>query len=197
MKTRATPLLALLPALTLAGCISLSPKIPPRLLRLSPTATAPANGGQILSKGLAVAVSYPSAPVELSNNRVPVRTGASELAYVKDAQWIDSPAHLFRDLLAETITARTGRPSLTPRDASLGVGPRLGGRLVAFGIDADTNQASVVYDATLVRSGEQVETRRFEAHVPVTGTISETSAGAALNAAANDAAIQVADWVGR
>jgi cholesterol transport system auxiliary component len=197
MKTRAIPLLTLLPALALAGCVSLSPKVPPRLLRLSPAAAAPANGGQMLSKGLAVAVSYPSAPVELSNNRVAVRSGASELAYVKDAQWIDSPAHLFRDLLAETITARTGRPTLTPRDASLGAGPRLGGRLVEFGIDANANQASVIYDATLVRSGDQAETRRFEAHAPVSGAISEASAGAALNTAANDAAAQVADWVGR
>jgi cholesterol transport system auxiliary component len=195
MMKRALPLLAL--PLALAGCVSFGAKVPPQLLRLTPSAEAPANNGVVLGKGMAVSVSFPSAPVELSNNRVPVRIGTSEVAYVKDAQWIDSPAHLFRDLLSETITARTGRPTLTPRDAALTTGPRLGGRLSEFGIDAGGHQASVVYDATLVRSGDQVETRRFEAKAPVSGNVDESSAGAAINAAANDVAAQVADWIGR
>ena len=195
MTKRALPLLAL--PLVLAGCVSFGAKVPPQLLRLTPSASAPANNGVVLAKGMAVSVSFPSAPVELSNNRVPVRVGATEVAYVKDAQWIDAPSHIFRDLLAETITARTGRPTLTPRDAALTSGPRLGGRLTEFGVDAGSNQASVVYDATLVRSGDQVETRRFEAKAPVSGKIDESSAGAAINAAANDVATQVADWVGR
>ncbi|MBA2934881.1 membrane integrity-associated transporter subunit PqiC [Sphingomonas sp. CGMCC 1.13654] len=195
MTKRVLPLIAL--PLVLAGCVSFGAKVPPQLLRLTPVTEAPANSGVVLAKGMAVSVSFPSAPVELSNNRVPVRVGATEVAYVKDAQWIDAPSHIFRDLLAETITARTGRPTLTPRDAALTSGPRLGGRISEFGIDASGNQASVVYDATLVRSGDQVETRRFEAKAPVNGKIDESSAGAAINAAANDVAAQVADWVGR
>lgn len=195
MITRTLPLL--LVPLILAGCVSFGAKVPPQLLRLSPSAEAPANAGQVLGKGLAVSVGYPSTPVELANNRVPVRLGATEIAYVKDAQWIDAPGHLFRDLLAETLTVRTGRPTLSPREASLAPGPRLGGRLTEFGIDAGGNQASVVYDATLVRTDDQVETRRFTAKAPVSGTITESSAGAAINAAANDVAVQVADWVGR
>jgi len=196
MKTRhILPLMAL--PLMLAGCVSFGAKVPPQLLRLTPSASAPANNGVVLGKGVAVSVGFPSAPVELANNRVPVRIGATQVAYVKNAQWIDSPAHLFRDLLAETITARTGRPTLTPRDAAMVTGPRIGGRLTDFGIDASGHQASVVYDATLVRSGDQLETRRFEAKAPVSGAIDEASAGAAINAAANDVATQVADWVGR
>lgn len=183
--------------LALAGCVSFGPKVPPQLLRLTPSAIAPAGEGVALGSGQAVAVSYPSAPVELANTRVPVRIGATEVAYVKDAQWVDTPAHLFRDLVAETITARTGRPTLTPRDAALGAGPRLGGRLVSFGIEAGGGQASVVYDATLVRAGNRVETRRFAATAPVGGAVTERTAGAALNVAANDLAVQVADWVGR
>ena len=195
MITRTLPLL--LAPLMLAGCLSFGAKVPPQLLRLSPSAEAPANAGQVLGKGLAVSVSFPTTPVELANNRVPVRLGASEIAYVKGAQWIDAPGHLFRDLLAETITVRTGRPTVTPREASLAEGPKLGGRLTEFGIDSGTNQASVVYDATLVRTDDRVETRRFTARAPVSGEITESSAGAALNAAANDVAVQVADWVGR
>ena len=195
MITRTLPLL--LAPLMLAGCLSFGAKVPPQLLRLSPSAEAPANAGQVLGKGLAVSVSFPTTPVELANNRVPVRLGATEIAYVKGAQWIDAPGHLFRDLLAETITVRTGRPTVTPREASLAEGPKLGGRLTEFGIDSGTNQASVVYDATLVRTDDRVETRRFTARAPVSGAITESSAVAALNAAANDVAVQVADWVGR
>jgi cholesterol transport system auxiliary component len=195
MITRTLPLL--LAPLMLAGCVSFGAKVPPQLLRLSPSAEAPANAGQVLGKGLAVSVSFPTTPVELANNRVPVRLGATEIAYVKDAQWIDAPGHLFRDLLAETITVRTGRPTLSPREASLAEGPKLGGRLTEFGIDSGSNQASVVYDATLVRTADQVETRRFTAKAPVSGAITESSAGAAINAAANDVAVQVADWIGR
>jgi cholesterol transport system auxiliary component len=197
---RALPLGVLAPiglSLALAGCVSFGGKVPPQLLRLTPATQAPANGGVALTKGLAVSLGYPSAPTELSNNRVPVRIGASEIAYVKDAQWIDSPSHLFRDLVAETITARTGRPTLTPREASLTEGPKLGGRLVEFGIDAGSHSASVIYDATLVRVGGQVDTRRFTAKAPVNGAVDESNAGAAINVAANDVASQVADWIGR
>ncbi|MDB5736859.1 MAG: transporter auxiliary component-like protein [Sphingomonas bacterium] len=196
-RTAAPALTLALVALSLAGCVSFGPKVPPRLLRLTPASIAPANQGQTLASGVAVSVGFPSAPVELSNNRVPVRTGATEIAYVKDAQWVDVPAHLFRDLLAETITTRTGRPTFTPRDAALASGPKLGGRLLAFGIDAGSSQASVVYDATLIRTGSQIETRRFAAQAPIGGAITEASAGTAINAAANDVATQVADWVGR
>lgn len=197
MKTRALPLLMLLPAVALSGCVSIGGKVPARLLTLTPSAQAPANAGMTLSRGIAVEVRYPSAPVELANNRVAVRSGPTELAYVKDAQWIDQPAHLFRDLLAEAITTRTGRPALTPRDAALAPGARLSGRLVAFDIDATGHRAEVIYDAAFQRSDNQVETRRFEAQAPVNGAIDENSAGAALNTAANDVAAQVADWIGR
>ena len=48
------------------------------------------------------------------------------------------PAHLFRDLLAETIRARTDRPVLDPRDYHLAPGLRLTGRIQQFGLDGDT-----------------------------------------------------------
>jgi cholesterol transport system auxiliary component len=41
-----------------------------------------------------------------------------------------------------------------------------------------------------------VEKRRFEARVPVSA-IDAASAGAALNDAANQVAVEVADWVGK
>jgi cholesterol transport system auxiliary component len=115
---------------------------------------------------------------------------------VKDAVWADMPTKLFRDLLAETIRVRTGRPVLDARDYHLAPGLKLTGRVQQFGVDAGKRQALMVYDATLERGDKQVETRRFTAAAPIEAV---TSAGVApgLNTVANQVAQQVADWVGR
>jgi len=199
-QMRPLPLLAILPAfaplLMLAGCISLGPKTPTELLRLTPAQTAPADSGEAVAAGRAVTVAYPLAPMELAAVRVPVRSGQTTLAYVKNATWADSPAHLFRDLLAETIRARTDRPVLDPRDYHLAPGLRLTGRIQQFGLDADTMQVAMVYDATLQYANGRIQTRRFTATAPASEA---TSAGVApaLNTVANQVAAQVADWVGR
>ncbi len=193
---RSLPLLAALPALALAGCISLGPKTPAELLRLTPVQTAPADTGEAVAAGRAVTVVYPVVPMELSAVRVPVRSGQTTLAYVKDATWADTPAHLFRDLLAETIRARTDRPVLDPRDYHLAPGLRLTGRIQQFGLDADSSQVAMIYDATLQYPDGRIQTRRFSATAPASAA---TSAGVApaLNTVANQVAAQVADWVGR
>ncbi len=141
-QTRRSTLLGLLPLTALAGCISLGPKTPAELMRLTPAQTAPADTGEAIAAGRAVTVSYPLAPMELSAVRVPVRSGQTTLAYVKDATWADTPTHLFRDLLAETIRARTDRPVLDPRDYHLAPGLRLTGRIQQFGLDGDTMQVA-------------------------------------------------------
>jgi cholesterol transport system auxiliary component len=191
---RALPLMAGLA--TLSGCISFGAKPPATLLRLTPEQAAPAGPATPLAPGSAVTVMIPVAPTELATTRVPVRSGQTDLAYVKGAQWTDAPARLFRDLLAEAIRARTGRIALDPRDYHLAPGLRLAGRIQQFGLDAGSMQVVMVYDATLQRSDNQIETRRFEAHAPASGA-TETGVAAGLNSAANQVADQVADWVGR
>ena len=53
----------------------------------------------------------------------------------------------------------------------------------------------VRYDGALARQGgTRVETRRFEASVPADGTAA--TVGPALNAAANQVAVDVAKWIG-
>ena len=199
-QMRFPTLLALVPALAplfvVAGCISLGPKTPAELLRLTPAVTAPADTGEAVAAGRAVTVVYPIAPMELAATRVPVRSGQTTLAYVKDATWADTPSHLFRDLLAETIRARTDRPVLDPRDYHLAPGLRLTGRIQQFGLDSATMQVAMVYDATLQRPDGRIETRRFTASAPASAA---TSAGVAppLNMVANQVAQQVADWLGR
>ena len=85
---------------------------------------------------------------------------------------------------------------LEPRDYHLSPGPRLSGKLTEFGIVAGSNVAVVGFDALLQRDGKALETRRFEAKVPVS-KIDTNGARGGLNQAANDVATQVADWVGR
>ncbi len=197
MRSPSLPALpALLAMLALPGCISLGPKTPAQLMRLTPVQTAPADSGEAVAAGRAVTVVYPIAPMELQAVRVPVRSGQTTLAYVKDATWADTPAHLFRDLLAETIRARTDRPVLDPRDYHLAPGLRLTGRIQQFGLDVDSQQVAMIYDATLQYPDGRIQTRRFSASAPASAA---TSAGVApaLNTVANQVAAQVADWVGR
>jgi cholesterol transport system auxiliary component len=67
--------------------------------------------------------------------------------------------------------------------------------LQTFGVDADTSEAVVVYDGVLARGADAVESRRFEARVPM-AAIDAASAGPALNQAANRVAADVAAWIG-
>ncbi len=188
---------AVLPlAALLAGCISLGGKPPASLLVLTPASLARPDAGAPVANGSAVTVAIPIAPQELLTTRVPVHDGATTLTYVKGATWADQPARLFRDLLAQTIAVRTGRPALDPRQSHLSPGPRIGGRLTMFGIDAGQRKAVVRFEATLERTPGALETRLFEASAPV-AAIDAGSAGAALGQAANQAAADVADWIGR
>ena len=190
-------LIVALAALPLAGCISLGAKPPATLMTLAPAATQPAGPATIAQAGTSVTVYVPSAPPELGGLRVPVKAGANAVAYLKDAQWADAPARLFRNLLAETITARTGRVTLYPRQYTLAPGLRLSGRLSDFGLDATGGRVVATYDAQLIRKdGGALETRRFRSEVPVAAQDSATVA-AALSEASNAIAAQVADWIGR
>lgn len=188
--------------LLLGGCIKFGAEPPPSLLTL--TANAPIEVGATASSATArsITITVPVVPQELAVARVPVRSSDTSVAYLKDAVWVEAPGRLFARLLSDTITARTGRVVLTPRQSLSDPGARLGGELRHFGIDAQTSEAVVTYDATLVRDGsgrgaqQNFEKRRFEARVPVTA-IEAAAAGIALNTAANQVAGQVADWIGR
>ena len=188
-------LLTLTPALLLAGCISFGPKVPDSLLRLTPAETVQPQTSRTAAASEAVTVVMPTVPQELQANRVPVRTGATQVAYVKDAQWVDMPGRLFGHLLSETIAARTGRVVLDPSQFTFDPGVRLTGQLQSFGIDADRMEAVAVYDAALARGADRIESRRFEARVPV-AAVDAASVGPALNQAANQVAAEVAGWIG-
>jgi cholesterol transport system auxiliary component len=189
------PLLALAAALALSGCFSFGGKPPPTLMRLTADRELAAGTTRTSNTAQAITVVVPVVPQELQTPRVPVRTGATAVSYVKNAQWIDTPDALFARLLGETISARTGRVVLDPKQFTFDPGTRLTGTLHSFGFNADTSEAVVIYDAVLGRGAEAVEARRFEARVPV-AVIDATTAPVALNNAANSVAAEVAAWIG-
>lgn len=187
------PLVGLAAAALLAGCLG-GAKPPPFYLALTPASTLPPGTTRTAAAGDAITIIQPRVPAALSSNRIPVSTGDTAIAYVKGAQWVDEPAKLFRDLVSETVAARTGRLVLDNRQFSLDPGTTVTGELRNFGVDSDTGEAVVTYDAARA-SGTTVEERRFEARVPVT-PIEAAPVGAALNRAANQVATEVATWIG-
>jgi cholesterol transport system auxiliary component len=194
---RARLLLTLAAALPLAGCISLGPKTPPRLMTLS--ATQPLEAGPARStddrRALAIAVLTP-VPA-LASQRVLVTDGATQVAYLKDGLWSAPPAVLFRGLLAEVVTTRTGRVVPDPRLLASQPDTRLSGQLSAFGLDGPGRTVVVTFDAALTRAGtDALQARRFSARLPVAAE-DPASVSVALNQAANQVAAEVADWVGR
>jgi cholesterol transport system auxiliary component len=190
--------LAILALLPLSACIRLGAEPPASLLTLTPSQAVPVGNAQNSGAAKSILIAVPSVPQELAVTRVPVRATDTSLAYVKDAQWVEQPGRLFARLLSDTVTTRTGRVVLSVRQASVDPSAQLSGELRSFGMDATTNEAVVTFDAALIRVSrpEAVEKRRFEARVPVTA-ISAATVAPAINQAANQVAVEVADWVGR
>lgn len=192
-KTKILAAIASLAALS--GCISLGSEPPEQLLTLTPSATIPAGGSSEGEVSAALAVQVPSVTQRLNVTRVPVTTSDSSLAYLQEAFWVEKPAQLFRNVLAETIRAKGNRLVVGGGELEYVARTQLSGQLVEMGYDATTSSAVVRYDAVLELPDGTIRTRRFEETIP--GVIPEAVAvGSALNEAANTVADQVAEWVG-
>jgi cholesterol transport system auxiliary component len=170
-------------------------KTPATLLRLTPQAALQGDTVRSSSAGQAVTIAIPIIGKELRTTRVPAIT-YTEVAYIENLQWVDTPDRLFQDLLAETVRRTTGRVVLDPKQSVLDPGITVSGQLHRFGYDAAEQAVIVRYDGALsTAGGTRVETRRFEAKVPATGDAA--SVGPALNQAANQVALEAAAWIGR
>jgi cholesterol transport system auxiliary component len=190
------PRLYALPLLIMLGaCVSFGGKAPVSMLVLTADNVLAAGAARTAAVTDALVIQIPQVPRKLDNNRVPVQIDASSIAYLKDAFWADKPARLMQMLLVETVSAKSGNLVLNEVDAGGKATRYLSGSLLEFGIDATTNEAVVVYDMVKIIRGSATEKRRFEARRPV-NAIAPAPAGAALNAAANDVASQIADWAG-
>jgi cholesterol transport system auxiliary component len=188
--------LAALAALSLlGGCVNLGGKAPKMLIGLTAdklAAAGPIAGGRI---GDALVVLDPQTDRRLDVLRVPVQVTASEIAYLKDANWVERPSRLFRHLLAETIRAKGQRLVLEANDDAAGARQTLSGRLIDMGYDARSQSVVLRYDAMRTDAKGAIDARRFEAVIPGISP-NPVSVGNALNRAANQVAAQVADWVG-
>lgn len=180
---------------TLSAC-SLGGKPPKFLLTLPSAAAVKANTVRSAPAAEVVMITAPVVPTALRTARIPVQAADGTVAYVKNAAWVDQPARLFQHLLADTITATTGRVVLDPAQTVAVPGLTVSGQLLDFGIDARSNEAVVVYQAVLADpSGRILRQQRFVARQPV-AEIKPLAVQAALTAAANAVARDVAGWVG-
>ena len=178
----------------MGGLLGGGAKAPPWLLTLTPQAPAPENIARTAGPGESVTIDTPVIPREVRTTRVPVHEGPIAIAYVQDLTWVDTPDRLFQDLLTETVTRMTNRVVLEPNQSTLDPGLTVSGNLTRFGYDAQEGMVVVRYDAAVSRSGgTAVTTRRFEAKQPADGTAA--TVGSAINTAANQVAMEVAQWV--
>lgn len=180
---------------SLGGLLGGGGKPPPTLQTLTAQAPDPGAITRTANAGKAVTIAVPTVPKELRTVRVPVQLSPTDVQYVTNLQWVDTPDRLFQGLVAETVRRTTGRVVLDPNQTGLDPGLVLSGQLQRFGYDAQTGLVVVVFDGSLATAGgSQVEARRFTASAPADGT--GASVGPALNSAANQVAMQVAQWIG-
>jgi cholesterol transport system auxiliary component len=187
---------ALALAVAASGCALLGGggKAPPVLFTLSSDAP-PAAPTRSSAVGETVTIETPAIPKELRTVRVPVDIGLTQVQYVANLQWVDTPDRLFQSLVEETVRRTTNRVVLDPNQATLDPGLVVTGQLNRFGYDSQQGAVVVQYDASLAtQGGTHVESRRFEASVPADGKAATVSP--ALNEAANQVAKQVAQWIG-
>jgi cholesterol transport system auxiliary component len=170
-------------------------KAPAMLLALTPEAPLPEQIVRSASAGETVTIGVPVVAKELRAVRVPVQVSPTQVAYVTDLTWVDTPDRLFQGLLAETVRRTTNRVVLDSQQATLDPGLVVSGQLQRFGYDQASGDVIVRFDAAKsTAGGARVETRRFEAHVPASGDAA--TVGPALNQAANRVALDVASWIG-
>ena len=126
---------------------------------------------------------------------MPVQVDPATIAYLQDAVWVDRPARLFQNLLVTTLRrSRSGGWCSTCTAIRAATDRRLRGTLRDFGYDAQSEAVVVTFDAVRKSNGRQSETRRFSASVAVPAEAGPV--GMALNEAANEVALEVAEWIG-
>ena len=193
LATRLPAALAL--TLMLGGCLSFGGKAPPTLFSLTAAQVAPAGSTASGSLKSAIVVMEPETDKRLAVQRVPVQIDAANVAYIKDAVWVERPARLFGALLAETLRAKGNVLVFEGSESEAPGASRLSGRLLDMGYDAATQSAVVRFDAIRSAPGGAITTKRFESRVAGISAKPE-AVGPALNRAANDVAAQVAEWIG-
>lgn len=184
----------LLATVALGACVNLGAgKAPAQLYTLSATSHTTADASYVGRPNDALVVAEPDTDRGLATARMVVQVNPTAIAYLKDAYWVERPARLLRNLMADDLRAGGKRLVQLDEDGGIG-GTRLGGRLTAIGYDAHAHAAVIRYDATLTDGKGGVLMRRFEVSQPDVAP-NGSDVAQALNTAANTLADQVAEWV--
>lgn len=178
------------------ACVSLgNTEAPPSFLVLTAQTTGNSDAVNNGNAENSVVVLIPDVPRRIDTNRIPVQISDSSIAYIQGAYWADKPAKLMQELIAETITASTGQLVLDIAQSNGLSKNKISGTLSRFGIDEKQSSALVRYDAIKLNADGKIEKRRFEARRNIIN-INASDAGEALNDAANEVAVAVANWIG-
>lgn len=178
-----------------SACVSLgNTEAPPEFLVLTAKATSDVDAVNSSNAEDSVIVLIPDVPRRIDTNRIPVQISDSSIAYIQGAYWADKPAKLMQELIAETITASSGKLVLDVAQSNGLSKNKISGTLSRFGIDEKSLTAIVRYDAIKLNAEGKIEKRRFEARRDLS-IIDAAEAGEALNEAANEVAIAIANWV--
>lgn len=171
--------------------------LPPEIVGTPATPGAAGAAGAEAAAARTIVVELPMPAAALRTVRVPVATGDTRIAYLKDALWLEPPARQLQRLLLDHVARQPGVVALDPRLYDGPVERRLGGTLADFGLDvrvAGRPLATLRFDAVLTGArGALVATRRFEVTRPAASS-QPRDVTEALNAIANEAAALVAAW---
>jgi cholesterol transport system auxiliary component len=140
-----------------------------------------------------LAIAEPKSDASYDSERIVIRTGPDQLAYLSDAQWSEPLPRLVQSRLIESfdnakLMNSVGRPGILS-DYSLHTDLR------HFEIDVTTNQARVEIAARIVndKTGRPVAAQSFSATAPAPRT-AEGAASQALDEALRDAMRRIVSW---
>ena len=148
-----------------------------------------------VNAGQAVTIGTPLLPKELRGVRVPVQVSPTDVQYVPDLQWVDTPDRLFQALLEETVRRTTNRVVLDPRQATLDPGLVVTGELERFGYDV-RERAGDGGVRCVARQPPAAPAPKRAASPRVSPPTEPPVRRPGLNQAANQVATEVANWIG-
>ena len=99
------------------------------LQTLTPEAADPGNIVRSAAAGQAVTIQTPVIGNELRTVRVPVQLTPTDVQYVTNLQWVDTPDKLFQSLVEETVRRTTNRVVLDPNQTGVDPGVVVQGEL--------------------------------------------------------------------
>jgi cholesterol transport system auxiliary component len=179
----------------LAGCISLLPEPPPAgtIYSLRAGAVERSAGPR---KDVVVGIAEPLAPRSVAGGDIVWRRGA-EIAFMEAAAWDGAAPDLLQDMLVEIMDRRGGVRAVTRMGGGVRTDASVQWDVLAFEVVEGEGpleaRISIVARLVDLRTRAIVSTERFEARAPISQR-SGRAAAAALERAASDALLKVADW---